>query len=309
MPQPRIIGGSESESTRYPYTVSLQNVLHFCGGSLIAPDVVLTAAHCTIIDFSEVTVIIGSHTLDGKNSMGKEVEEISVTRVYTHPEYSALTNNYDFALLFLDRSAASNVDYLRLNDDEQAPTMRDTLTAVGWGDTSIGGGYDFSNILMEVDVDYVENEVCDASKDSVDSYKGMIYDAMLCAAANGKDGCQGDSGKFINLIKLELHRVLFAHPHPFHTGGPIIIKGSDPSKDVQVGVSSWGYGCASPDFPGVYARVSSGYKWVRNRVCRRSKDPPEWFDCWEKKSMANRFAFNKYGKRIKGKVERNNVFN
>jgi trypsin len=284
VPQPRIIGGGETQPTRYPFTVSLQNVQHFCGGTLIASDVVLTAAHCTIIDFSEVTVVIGSHTVDGKTSMGNEVEKLGVTRVYTHPEYNALTNNYDFALIFLDTPTTSNVKYARLNDDAQVPSTADTLTAIGWGDTSAGEGYDYSNILMEVDVDYMENEDCDASSDSQDSYKGMIFDAMLCASRPGKDGCQGDSG------------------------GPIIIKGSDASQDVQVGIASWGYGCASPDFPGVYSRVSVGYKWIRNRVCRRSLDPPEWFDCWEKKTMSYRFAYNKNGKRIKGEIVRNNVF-
>eukprot|EP00804_Cyclotella_cryptica_P010220 CCRYP_016702-RB/>CCRYP_016702-RB protein AED:0.02 eAED:0.02 QI:769/1/1/1/1/1/2/859/152 len=139
---------------------------------------------------------------------------------------------------------------------------------MGWGDTTVEDGYDLSDVLLGVDLDYIPNDVCDASSDGIDTYQGLVKDSMICASKSGRDGCQGDSG------------------------GPIIVKGSDHTKDVQVGVSSWGYGCASPDFPGVYSRVSNGYRWIRNRVCRRSVDPPEWFDCWKKKSLALRFAIN-----------------
>ena len=79
-------------------------------------------------------------------------------------------------------------------------------------------------------------------------------------------------------------------------GGPIIIPGKDQngSKDIQVGVSSWGVGCANRDFPGVYSRVSSQYRWIKNKVCRKSRDPPASFDCnhrrrW-KDDYGNRFA-------------------
>jgi trypsin len=184
--------------------------------------------------------------------MGNEVEKIGVTRVYTHPEYNAQTNNNDFALVFMDAPAVSNVNYVRVNDDAQVPSTTDTLTAIGWGDTSAGEGYDYSNTLMEVDVDYMENDECDASSDSKDSYNGMIYDAMLCASRPGKDGCQGDSGKFtISKRSVFMFRSLLTFIFLSPAGGPIIIKGSDASQDIQVGVASWGYGCASPDFPGV----------------------------------------------------------
>lgn len=197
--QPRIIGGDETSPKRYPFMVSLRiNGEHFCGGTLIAPDVILTAAHCTIIDFNAVTAVIGSHTIDGQTTMGENIEKISVQRVYSHPDYSSITNNYDMALVFLKESATSNVNYARLNSDIKIPTKEDTLTALGWGDTTAEDGYDFSNVLLEVNVDYMENDECDASKDSNnDSYEGMIKDTMLCASSPGKDGCQGDSGRFI----------------------------------------------------------------------------------------------------------------
>jgi hypothetical protein len=79
---------------------------------------------------------------------------------------------------------------------------------------------------------------------------------MMCARANGKDSCQSDSG------------------------GPLIIKGDDANSDLQVGVVSWGLGCASDSFPGVYARVSRGYEWIQREVCNKSKYASEaGFDC------------------------------
>ncbi len=78
---------------------------------------------------------------------------------------------------------------------------------------------------------------------------------MICANDSGEDSCQGDSG------------------------GPLVMKGSDGSADVQVGVVSWGVGCAHKDFPGVYALVLSAYDWIREEVCRSSSYPPAKFDC------------------------------
>ena len=87
---------------------------------------------------------------------------------------------------------------------------------------------------MEVDVNVITNEECDKSDGEFGSYEGQITSNMLCAReeGGGEDSCQGDSG------------------------GPLVIKGANASEDVQVGVVSWGIGCASKDYRGVYARVS-----------------------------------------------------
>ena len=84
----------------------------------------------------------------------------------------------------------------------------------------------------------------------------MITETMLWATANGKDSCQGDSG------------------------GPLVIKGDDAVTDVQVGVVSWGTGCAANQFPGVYAHVSQAYDWIQSEVCKGSNYASEaGFDC------------------------------
>jgi trypsin len=189
----RIIGGTATDPTRYSYLVSLQTTQHFCGATIIAPDVILTAAHCTIFDYDDVTIQIGGYTVDGEESSGERVDVVKARRIYVHPQYDSNINSNDFALIILERPTVAGVQYVRLNDDHLLEM--NTLTALGWGDTTPEDGYDFSNVLREVQVDYVENGVCDASTDGVDSYEGMIFEEMICASAAEKDGCQGDSGK------------------------------------------------------------------------------------------------------------------
>ncbi|KAL3776250.1 hypothetical protein HJC23_005274 [Cyclotella cryptica] len=87
------------------------------------------------------------------------------------------------------------------------------------------------------------------------TYDGYISESMMCASFKNRDSCQGDSG------------------------GPLIVEGEDDTSDLLVGLVSWGVGCANNIWPGVYARVSSGYNWIRREVCLRSVFPPEQFDC------------------------------
>merc|ERR1712232_911617 len=103
-------------------------------------------------------------------------------------------------------------------------------------------------------------EECERSEGTIggseENYHDQITDNMLCARDSGEDACQGDSG------------------------GPLVLKGSgEGGADVQVGVVSWGVGCSHKDFPGVYARVSSAYDWIREEVCTRSANAPAEFDC------------------------------
>eukprot|EP00584_Thalassiosira_punctigera_P001900 CAMPEP_0172545162 /NCGR_PEP_ID=MMETSP1067-20121228/15152_1 /TAXON_ID=265564 ORGANISM="Thalassiosira punctigera, Strain Tpunct2005C2" /NCGR_SAMPLE_ID=MMETSP1067 /ASSEMBLY_ACC=CAM_ASM_000444 /LENGTH=162 /DNA_ID=CAMNT_0013331851 /DNA_START=61 /DNA_END=546 /DNA_ORIENTATION=+ len=85
------------------------------------------------------------------------------------------------------------------------------------------------------------------------SYAGQITNNMICAQDYGEDSCQGDSG------------------------GPLVVRRR--SRDVQVGIVSWGIGCADEDFPGVYARISSQYECIKRQVCKEGSAPPAWFGC------------------------------
>merc|ERR1712232_1422399 len=116
--------------------------------------------------------------------------------------------------------------------------------------------------LQEVEVYTIGNKECDDSEGVIDgerdSYNGQITSSMLCAEhPKRKDACQGDSG------------------------GPLVKKsGSGSGEEFElVGVVSWGVGCAHDDFPGVYARVSAEYQWIKEEVCKRSSLPPASFSC------------------------------
>ena len=276
-PSPRIIGGSEAVEDRHSYAVSLQSSSsyggggHYCGGSLIARDVVLTAAHCQGV--AGAKVVLGRHDLDEIYDGG----EFDVWGELPHPDYNEARTDNDFMLLFLDLGddpdallAGDVVATVKLNSDPSVPAADQDATVVGWGDTDASEYYsDISDVLMGVDLSVVPNDECSLAGDgggggggwfsssSYESYDGLITENMLCARAAGGDSCQGDSG------------------------GPLVIGGGGGGgSDLQIGVVSWGIGCASAEFPGVYARVSRAYDWIRGEVCLYSDYATEaGFDC------------------------------
>jgi len=182
----RIIGGSTAPSNRYPYSASLQSGGHFCGGSLIGPDVILTAAHCMGRSF---TVRIGSDRTNGGTSY-------RARRVIVHPDYDDDNDAYDIALVFLSNSVDEDVDYLRVNTDDNFPKEGAQVVSMGWGDTDPSGSSNYPTTLHSVNLETISNEECDGAKKGGDSYKGWIFDSMICTWTKDKDACQGDSGKY-----------------------------------------------------------------------------------------------------------------
>lgn len=237
----KIVGGEPVSYGRYPYQVAMldQYGSLTCGGSLVDEFWVLSAAHCKGYATS---VQIGRHDLTDESEY---YESIDIEWETKHPDYDSTTSDNDFMMVKLKN--ASKYSLVSLDDGYVELDDGDNVTVMGWGTTTEGG--ELSDILLEVEVDIVDNDACDVI------YDGFITDNMLCAAREGKDSCQGDSG------------------------GPLIIKGNyyDSSEDIQVGVVSWGTGCAQAEYPGVYARVSEQYEWIMNEIESGTEPDDDYF--------------------------------
>ncbi|CAK0883556.1 unnamed protein product [Prorocentrum cordatum] len=227
----RVYGGQEATSCEWPWQVSLQSSSgHFCGGTLIAPNWVLTAAHC--FPRSSFWVVAGLHSQSQTDTVGVRLE---VQYVHTHPNYVNWDQGYDYVLLELADAAPLN-DCIGLaclpTEDIGAG---EECFATGWG--MVDGG-SVPDLLQEGGVTTWTNTDCQAQW----GLSGMtITDDMLCAqGSNGglvTDICQGDSG------------------------GPIVCASG--GSYFLHGVVSWGAAsCGVQNFPGVWSRFTYASDWM-----------------------------------------------
>ncbi|KAI9558312.1 hypothetical protein GHT06_015065 [Daphnia sinensis] len=221
----KIVGGTPAAEGEFPYQAALNLSGIFCGGTLISKSIVLTAAHC-LEGFSASPVNTFKVTVNTtKLSGGNGAIVRGVRKFVTHPLFNPITFDNDVALLALSYPI-KNVRLSKLPSAYTTSTYAgQTAVAVGWGATSFGGN--LSNSLLKASVTVLTNEACNLQ------YNNTITSNMVCASAPGKDACQGDSG------------------------GPLLVKG------VQIGITSFGEGCADPRFAGVYTRVTRYLTWIQ----------------------------------------------
>ena len=200
---------------------------HFCGGSIIDEEQqwVLTAAHC-VDDANPIDI----HVLAGAVDIDRPADKVNVSSIHIAKDYKNATDGKDIALLKLERPLKRHkyISHIVLNDDPNLIQSNSQFTISGWGATSMGGNA--SRILQFIDnVPLIDSATCNRTS----FYSGAIKADMLCTGfiPGGKDSCQGDSG------------------------GPHILTTND-GKSIQTGIVSWGEGCALPNRPGVYTRVS-----------------------------------------------------
>ncbi|MDP9191338.1 MAG: serine protease [Acidobacteriota bacterium] len=247
----RIIGGQPATEGQFPWQVALISAGYqpqdgqFCGGSVIAPDWVVTAAHCVTggTRAADVEVFIGSIDL----RTGGQLH--GVTSIFPHERFDSVTFDNDIALLRLSTPVAAGV-VIGVVQPSEEPTLLPTgrnVRVSGWGRIAQGGPT--SATLRFANVPTVDRVTCNHP----DSYGGAITTNMLCAGLEqgGVDSCQGDSG------------------------GPLVTPSGMTFR--LGGIVSWGDGCAEPKKYGVYTRIANYVSWIGSKMSpTQSTATPEW---------------------------------
>jgi|1186.fasta_scaffold11661_2 trypsin len=242
----KVVGGDPVEIKDNPWQVALVRGLdaeptrsQFCGGSLIAPQWVLTAAHCirnTIVreQPGRINVVVGTKQF----FVGGE--RLQVSSIHVHPKYVDQTHDFDFALLRLNKPVTTGggaiVDPVEIASAQTDIPAGTKAFVSGWGAVSEGGPGSLE--LLGVEIPIVSNAVCNRPE----SYAGDITENMLCGGRDkgGIDSCQGDSG------------------------GPLTADIS--GKKLLIGVVSFGEGCARKLKFGVYARVPVAANFIASTM-------------------------------------------
>ncbi|ROT80189.1 putative serine protease nudel, partial [Penaeus vannamei] len=233
----RIVGGREAEANVWSFAVGIiGDGKYHCGGTILTSEWILTVSHC----FSDFYIQRNFEVQAGMYRRGSwsPFEQTSVvSRVIRHPEFNSLLQN-DVALLKLETPLHLNrwVRPVCLARDLQ-PKEEDYCTVAGWGTQIEGETQSKSDTMMEVDVPILDT--------CINSFPGYSDESLICAGYEEgmKDACAGDSG------------------------GPLMCLG-DSEGWVQAGIVSFGRGCARPNEPGSYSRITHFRSWIMETLGR-----------------------------------------
>jgi len=263
-----IIGGTILLKDSRPYLASIgrgestdgEQAVHLCGGALISPRAVLTSAECFTnlangddaflprdwIDFNRYDLssgLTGGVVRRTLSQTPDDFDDGSQAYVIRHPRWNFETEDNDFALIILG-DPVDDITPVELNDNADIPADGDALETFGWGATDPIAVSDFPNLPQTVTLDVVSNNQCNK-----DWLTRDITTNMLCASNDGKGvNCFGDRGN------------------------PIIVDGEIGNPGVLVGVASFSVCNERLDRPDVFARVSAGLEWIKERVCEETSD-------------------------------------
>ncbi|KAJ8893929.1 hypothetical protein PR048_006530 [Dryococelus australis] len=233
----KIVGGSVTTIQKYPFALSLWRTdiedypeWNMCGASIASEYWVITAGHCNHMISASVMFVRAGNTYKDNGTRYDVAKSITHPKFYEHDDGSA---DFDIGLLKLKSPMvlSSSVKAVTLPSANTVINFGAVVTVVGWGSTHEMGST--VEVLREVSVPVVSIEECIA-----DYGKDINNDTMVCAGLRkgGEDSCQGDSG------------------------GPLVL-GS-----TQVGIVSWGGGCAEAKNPGVYTNVAYFRNWIKTET-------------------------------------------
>ncbi|XP_054737873.1 trypsin alpha-3-like [Anastrepha obliqua] len=233
----RIVGGENADITDFPYQVSVRYLVsHSCGGSILDTGdektkglYVVTAGHCV------TPTLPRQHSIKYGVTKYKDVSGgiAFVDRIFRHEQYNANTIDYDIALIRLMTRIPFSDKAQPIRMANATPPAGTAAVVTGWGSGQEGG--QLLTALQQVSVEVVDHSECE--QQYAPYTYNTVTERMLCAGVpeGGKDACQGDSG------------------------GPLVVDGE------QVGIVSWGIGCARPNLPGVYSNVHTLRTWLYNK--------------------------------------------
>ena len=246
--QAKIVGGSKAAEGDYPWMVAIAEKSaeslfdrQFCGGSLITPNWVLTAAHCMEGETPGGIEVVARLT-DLSDSSGAEIR--GVRGIFIHPGYADLSGDLvnDISLILLD-SAITSITPLAYSRNVYPSPLNQVVTAIGWGDTKSSPRY--PNALQMVDLSLTPISVARRAYGS-----NRLDNRHLAAIAPGKDTCTGDSG------------------------GPLFDPIGDLGAPLILGITSFGLNCAKRGVPGIYANVGNYVDWIDAFLAEPTVGPP-----------------------------------
>ncbi|MBY3189070.1 trypsin-like serine protease [Rhizobium leguminosarum] len=255
----RVIGGQTAKKGEWPWQVKIlapdpEQRGRFgghCGGSLISQRWILTAAHCVTSGRSgkqdlfarDLLIVEGKSKIDKVIAVdGPDKPGLAVEEVIIHEDFDRKVFANDIALIKLSEPAKSKPAILASASDDEVEAAGHPAVVTGWGYTKADHGWDDKYLpteLQEVELPIVPREDCRAAYRDSSMRMNPIDERNVCAgyAEGGKDACQGDSG------------------------GPLVAQRPD-KRWIQLGIVSWGAGCAEAEHYGVYTRVAAFRDWI-----------------------------------------------